>query len=95
MGDAGGALEGRRVLVTGAGSGIGAAIAAQVAQAGGAVAVNDLEEERAAETRDRLVAAGCPDVAVVAGDVSRPDPAADVVARATAAPPRSADSTGW
>ena len=73
------------MLVTGAGSGIGAAIAAQASAAGAAVAVNDLDPDRATETGDRLVADGATDVAVVAGDVSAPEPAADVVARAVAA----------
>lgn len=43
-------LDGRRILVTGAGSGIGAAIAAACVAAGAAVAVNDVDAERAAET---------------------------------------------
>lgn len=45
-------------LVTGAGSGIGAAIAQRVAQEGFRVAVNDLSAEASARTADRIVAGG-------------------------------------
>jgi NAD(P)-dependent dehydrogenase (short-subunit alcohol dehydrogenase family) len=78
-------LDGRRILVTGAGSGIGAAIAAHAAAAGAAVAVNDLEPDRAEETRKRIAGAGgatSERVTVVAGDVSQPASATAVVARA-------------
>jgi NAD(P)-dependent dehydrogenase (short-subunit alcohol dehydrogenase family) len=87
MGDTGRVLDGRRVLVTGAGSGIGAAIAAHAAAAGARVAVNDLDPARAEETRAGLVLAGAEpgEVHVVPGDVSEAESAADVVARAAAA----------
>jgi NAD(P)-dependent dehydrogenase (short-subunit alcohol dehydrogenase family) len=62
-------LNERRILVTGAGSGIGAAIAEAVAAAGGSVAVNDLDAGSAGATADRLTAAGATAVAVP-GDVS-------------------------
>lgn len=71
-------LPGGKVLVTGAGSGIGAAIAAQAAAAGATVAVNDLDPARAEATAEALRAAGGT-AHVVAGDVSRPEPAAAVV----------------
>jgi NAD(P)-dependent dehydrogenase (short-subunit alcohol dehydrogenase family) len=47
-------LDGRVALVTGAGQGVGAGIAAGLAAAGAAVAVNDLNPERAATVVARL-----------------------------------------
>lgn len=74
-------LAGGKVLVTGAGSGIGAAIALHAAAAGASVAVNDVDAARAEATAAAVVAAG--GVAhAVAGDVSRPEPAAAVVSAA-------------
>jgi glucose 1-dehydrogenase len=72
-------LQDGSVLVTGAGSGIGAAIAYEVAMAGARVVVNDLVAERAEETCDR---GGRADA--VAGDVSTLDGARAVVERAVA-----------
>jgi 3-oxoacyl-[acyl-carrier protein] reductase len=71
-------LSGRRVLVTGAGSGIGAAIAARVAGLGAAVAVNDAVAERAETVVDLLSVAGARAVSVP-GDVSTGAGAASVV----------------
>lgn len=51
-------LDGRVALVTGAGQGVGAGIAAGLASAGAAVAVNDLEPDRAATVVARLRDAG-------------------------------------
>jgi NAD(P)-dependent dehydrogenase (short-subunit alcohol dehydrogenase family) len=51
-------LSGRRALVTGAGQGVGAAIAGLLAEAGATVAVNDLVVERAQQQADTLRAAG-------------------------------------
>jgi NAD(P)-dependent dehydrogenase (short-subunit alcohol dehydrogenase family) len=77
MGD----LQGGQVLVTGAGSGIGRAIALEAAAAGASVAINDIDLERADETRDAVVATGGTAVGV-AGDVSTPEGARAVVAAA-------------
>ena len=51
-------LDGKSCIVTGAGSGIGRAIAELFAQAGGAVCVADIQEAAAGETVKRIEAAG-------------------------------------
>jgi 3-oxoacyl-[acyl-carrier protein] reductase len=51
-------LAGRSALVTGAGSGIGAAVAKAFATAGAAVLVTDLDKDAAAAVADAIVSAG-------------------------------------
>lgn len=77
-------LEGRTVLVTGAGSGIGAATASAIVAAGGAVAVNDIDEAAAAATCDRIDTTSSR-VCCVPGDVATAEGARRVVESAHAA----------
>lgn len=64
-------LEGKTALVTGAGRGIGRAIAAKLSATGAAVLVNDVEEGAALETVRSIRAAGGRAEAL-AGDVTDP-----------------------
>jgi NAD(P)-dependent dehydrogenase (short-subunit alcohol dehydrogenase family) len=66
------ALEGRVAAITGAGSGLGAAIARQCAEAGIAVAALDIDAARAQATADDVATLAVPAVAV-AIDVGDPD----------------------
>jgi 3-oxoacyl-[acyl-carrier protein] reductase len=63
-------LAGRRALVTGAGAGVGAAIAQELVTAGALVYVNDIDGERAAETAASLEGAG--EARPVKADVTSP-----------------------
>ena len=74
-------LANRAVLVTGVGSGIGAAIGRSIAASGDSVAVNDLDGERAAATCSQIADDGGTAHEVV-GDVADEAGAADVVGRA-------------
>ena len=76
--------NGRIALVTGAGRGIGQAIAEALGSQGARVAVNDLHAERAEAAASELLAKGIESVAV-AGDVTKPDVVAEIVERATSA----------
>jgi len=64
-------LEGKAALVTGAGRGIGRAIAAQLASYGASVMLNDLDEGAARETESILRSAGGR-AEHLAGDVTAP-----------------------
>jgi NAD(P)-dependent dehydrogenase (short-subunit alcohol dehydrogenase family) len=65
-------LDGKAALVTGAGRGIGRAIAVAFAREGASVVVADIIREGAEETVDLITSAGGT-ATYVTGDVSRPD----------------------
>lgn len=74
-----GPLAGQVALVTGAGSGIGAEIAARLARDGAAVGVNGLDDDEVAGTIERITTGGGRAVAAV-GDVSDPEDVERLVA---------------
>jgi NAD(P)-dependent dehydrogenase (short-subunit alcohol dehydrogenase family) len=76
-------LNGKAVVVTGAGRGLGAAYAMHVARAGACVVVNDIEGELAEAVADRIVRAGGRAVAS-AQSVRDPDQASAIVERCLA-----------
>ena len=63
-------LTGRSALVTGAGGGIGAAVAQAYAEAGASVLVADIHEAAAKSTADRIRASSSPEGAATAGAAS-------------------------
>jgi 3-oxoacyl-[acyl-carrier protein] reductase len=64
-------LDGKVAIVTGAGRGIGRAIASRLASAGAAVVINDLDEQAVTETGAAIREQGAK-AAAVAGDVTAP-----------------------
>lgn len=77
-----GALDGRRILITGASSGIGEATAEAVVAAGGAVALAARRKDRLDDLAARLESAGGRAVAIEA-DIGQEEQASAVVARAS------------
>jgi NAD(P)-dependent dehydrogenase (short-subunit alcohol dehydrogenase family) len=65
-----GLLEGRRAVVTGAGSGIGRSTALRMAAEGAAVAVLDIDAATAAAVAAEITALGCPPALAVEADVA-------------------------
>ena len=74
-------LAGQTALVTGAGRGIGRAIATLLSQSGAAVALVDVDEVALEETKAALIAAGSKAIAI-AGDLTKPEFPEQAVARA-------------
>src|SRR5260370_40787314 len=77
----------KAAIVTGAGSGLGRAIAIRLASEGGAVVIADANEPHAIRVRDEIAASGGRATAVRA-DVTRPDEVEAMVAAALAGHPR-------
>ncbi len=65
-------LKGKTALVTGSGRGIGRSVAVQLAQAGAAVMLNDLDREPLMETGSLIDAAGG-SVKALPGDITAPE----------------------
>lgn len=78
-----GMLDGKAVLITGAGRGLGEAFAVHAAQAGACVVVNDVEEGLAKQVAKSITTFGGTAVAS-AHDVSDPEQAAEAVQRCVA-----------
>jgi len=73
-------LAGRTVLITGASTGIGRALALELAHRGARLALNARDSERLGETASACAAAGT-EVLALPGDVTRPEDCRSVVAR--------------
>lgn len=78
-----GVLDGKAVVITGAGRGLGEAYALHTAQAGAAVVVNDIDVELAEAVAGRIITHGGRAVASVAS-VADPDQAGGIVAQCLA-----------
>lgn len=77
-------LENQVAVITGAGRGIGAATAVQMAQSGARLVLSDLDAGPLSETASQVRAIGA-DVATLAGDVTAADFPARILETATAA----------
>ncbi len=73
-------FQGKTVLITGASTGIGRALALELAQRGAQLALNARDADRLGETAGRCAAAGTA-VLAVPGDVTRPEDCRAMVAR--------------
>jgi 3-oxoacyl-[acyl-carrier protein] reductase len=78
-------LSGRTALVTGGSRGIGRAVARELARAGARVAINYRRDEAAANSLVREIRAAGGEAMALAGDVSDPDEARQLVRDAVAA----------
>lgn len=76
-------LRGRRVLVTGASSGIGRAVARRIAPRGAALAVTARRKHLLDEVADAIAATGADRPTVLAADLSVPGAARELADRAT------------
>lgn len=74
-------LSGKVALITGAGRGVGLGIALELAARGAAIAINDIDEERAGAAVEAVVAAGGRAVAAV-GDIADEASVAAILAAA-------------
>jgi 3-oxoacyl-[acyl-carrier protein] reductase len=72
----------RSIMITGSGSGIGAAIARRLAEAGTGVLVHARDNETGCEAVAAELRQAGAETAVLLGDLSRPDTAARLIARA-------------
>lgn len=66
-------IKGKKAIVTGAGQGIGKAVALKLAEFGADVVVADLNEETAAQTRDEIIRAWKVDSLAIRTDVTELD----------------------
>jgi NAD(P)-dependent dehydrogenase (short-subunit alcohol dehydrogenase family) len=69
-----GVLNGRVAIVTGAGAGIGLAVAGHLAASGAHLIINDLDEKLAYHTKECVIRTGA-EAIVVAGSVANPETA--------------------
>ncbi len=77
-------LKGKSAIVTGAGAGIGEAIAVRFAEEGARVMLNDISEAAARQALDRVLATGA-EARLVVADISREDDARRISAETVAA----------